>query len=65
MAASTVQNPDVATESKSQKKKKAKAEAAAAAAAAAAAQSKPETPATESTNGDVSNESPYLRELHK
>lgn len=61
MAASTVQNPTVAAESKSAKKKKAKAEAA----AAAAVSTKPDTPSADSTNGEGSDESPYLKELHK
>ena len=68
MAASTVQNPDVHSESKSAKKKKAKAEAAAAASAA----SSPAVPESSNTdtpesaaNSDGTFESPYLKELYK
>ena len=66
MAASTAQNPEVRSESKSALKKRAKAEAAAAASAA----SSPAVPETitdspESANADCSDESPYLKELYK
>ena len=70
MAASTVQNPDVRSESKSAKKKKAKLEAAAAASAVSSplvqessAADTPESATTASSGGAF--ESPYLKELYK
>ncbi|KAF9874513.1 hypothetical protein CkaCkLH20_08076 [Colletotrichum karsti] len=64
MAASTVQNPAVQTESKSAKKKKAKAAAAAAERTDSPAPTA--SPAPEKADGsDESGESPYVRELQK
>lgn len=61
MATSAIQNPEVRSESKSAKKKKAKADAAA---VASVTHVETATPA-ESTNGDGSYESPYIKELYK
>ena len=61
MATSSIQNPEVHSESKFAKKKKAKAEAAAAAAPTPVESAAP----TESANGDGSYESPYIKELYK
>ena len=61
MVATTVQNPEVPTESKTQKKKRERAQAAAAAVAAPSNEVK--TP--DSANGDDSGESPYIKELYK
>ena len=61
MATSAIQNPDVRSESKSAKKKKAKADAASVVSVAHV-----ETvPTADSTNGDGSYESPYIKELYK
>lgn len=61
MATSAIQNPEVRSESKSAKKKKAKADAASVASVAHV-----ETVSTaDSTNGDGSYESPYIKELYK
>ncbi len=61
MAASTIQNPEVRSESKSAKKKKAKTEAA----ATSAPTPVEEKGVPENANGDGAYESPYLRELYK
>ena len=63
MATSTIQNPAEKPESKSAKKKKSKP-AAAETPVPAAPVADPTTPA-ESSNGDGSYESPYIKELYK
>lgn len=61
MAASTVQNPAVQTESKSAKKKKAKAAAERTDSPAPTASPSPE----KADGSDESGESPYIREIQK
>ncbi|KAN0110294.1 hypothetical protein V8E51_006681 [Hyaloscypha variabilis] len=68
MAASTTQNPQVKSDSKSSKKKKSKTastETEASTASAPAAEVTPSHAATESNNGDGGYESPYIKELYK
>ncbi len=65
MAASSVQNPVVRSESKSAKKKKAKLENTTSNTTAMAATEPAPSTTGEPVNGDTSYESPYIKELYK
>jgi hypothetical protein len=67
MAAPATQNPTVRSESKSAKKKKAKAEASTETQASTAPSGEvpPSNNPADSSNGDGSYESPYIKELYK
>jgi hypothetical protein len=66
MAASATQNPPVQTDSKSAKKKKAKVTSAAESEVAVSVpEVTPSNGAPESSSGDGTYESPYIKELYK